>query len=171
MKRLREGLLGKGDNPKAEMPFLDHLEELRWRILWSLLALVICAVVGLVLVLYFDVVSLLVRPAVRLFGDDFRLLTLAPETQIIVLLQLALLVGLVLASPVIVYQTWAFFSPALEDHERRAMVPSLIMGLVLFLGGVALAYFIVLPRSLRFLAGLLIQYLEPSWTANYYPAS
>lgn len=168
MRRLREGLLARSDNPKAEMPFLDHLEELRWRILWSLLALIVGGVAGLVLVLYFDVPALLIKPAVDLFGDDFRLLTLSPEANFIILLQLSLLVGLILASPVVIYQLWAFFSPALEDREKRAIVPALLMGLVLFAAGVALAYFVVLELALRFLSGILIDYLEASWTANFY---
>lgn len=168
MRRLHDGLLARSDNPKAEMPFLDHLEELRWRILWSLLALIVGAVAGLILVLYFNVVELLRRPAVEIFGDDFQLIILSPEGNFIVLLQLALLVGLVLASPVVIYQAWCFFSPALEDRERKTIVPALLMGLVLFLAGVALAYFIVLPLALRFFVGILSEILVPSWTATDY---
>lgn len=168
MRRLREGLLAKGDNPKAEMPFLDHLEELRWRILWSLLALIVGLAAGLVLVLYFNVVELLRRPAVDIFGDDFQLSILSPEGNFFILLQLALLVGLILASPVIIYQTWCFFSPALEAREKRAIVPALLLGLVLFLAGVALAYFIVLPLALGFFVNILSDILVPSWTATHY---
>ncbi len=167
MKRLRDGLLARSDNPKAEMPFLDHLEELRWRILWSLLALIVGAVAGLILVVYFNVVELLRRPAVELFGDDFQLIVLSPEGNFIVLLQLALLVGLVLASPVVIYQAWCFFSPALEKSEKKAIIPALYMGLVLFLAGVALAYFI-LPFALKFFVGILSEILVPSWTATHY---
>ena len=168
MRRLRDGLLAKSGNPKAEMPFLDHLEELRWRILWSLLALIVGVVAGLILVLYFNVVELLRRPATEIFGESFQLIILSPEGNFIILLQLALLVGLVLASPVLIYQVWCFFSPALEKREKRAIVPALIMGLVLFLAGVALAYFIVLPLALRFFVGILSDILVPSWTATYY---
>ena len=123
MRRLREGLLARGDNPKAEMPFLDHLEELRWRILWTLLAVIACAVIGLFLVIYYDVVELLIRPANQLYGDDFELIYLAPEAPFFLLLRLALSVGLVLASPVVVYQAWCFFSPALEAREKRESFP------------------------------------------------
>lgn len=168
MRRLREGLLAQGDNPKAEMPFLDHLEELRWRILWSLLALVVGIAAGLIMVLYFNVVEILRRPAIDLFGDNFQLIVLAPEGSFFILLQLALMVGLVLASPVVIYQIWCFFSPALEDREKRAIIPALLMGLVLFIAGVALAYFIVLPLALRFFVGLLPDLLVPSYTATGY---
>ncbi len=168
MRRLRDGLLARSANPKAEMPFLDHLEELRWRILWSVLALVFGFVIGVVLVMYFRVFELLRRPALEIFGPDFQLQVLSPQGSFVWVLQLALLVGLVLASPVVVYQTWCFFSPALEDREKKAIVPALIMGLVLFAAGVVLAYFIVLPIALRFLSGLLSDILVPSYTANEY---
>ena len=168
MKRLRDGLLARGDNPKAEMPFLDHLEELRWRILWTLLAVIACAVIGLFLVIYYDVVELLIRPANQLYGDDFELIYLAPEAPFFLLLRLALSVGLVLASPVVVYQAWCFFSPALEAREKRAIVPAMLMGLVLFVAGVAMAYFIALPLTLRFFEGILSDILAPQLTATHY---
>ena len=63
---------------------------------------------------------------------------------------------------------WRFFGPALENHEKRALIPAFVMGLVLFLAGVALAYFVVLPLSLRFLAGILPDIFSPDWTATGY---
>ncbi len=168
MKRLYDGLLARGDNPRAEMPFLDHLEELRWRLLWSLLAVVIGALAGLFLVLYFDVAHLLLQPAREIFGPDFQLDTLSPQSSFFVLLQLTLVVGVVLASPLVFYQAWGFFSPALEPREKRALIPALVMGLVLFVLGVAMGYFVALPITLEFFIGLLADILEPAWTANYY---
>ncbi len=168
MRRLRDGILARGENPKAEMPFLDHLEELRWRILWTLLAVILCSVAGLLLVMYFDVVDLLIRPAVQLYGDDFELVYLSPEVPFFFLLRLALTVGLVLASPVVVYQAWCFFSPALETHEKRAIIPAMLMGLVLFVAGVAMAYFLALPLTLFFFEGILSDYLTPQLTATHY---
>ncbi len=168
MRRLREGLLARGNNPRAEMPFLDHLEELRWRILWSLLAVIVGALAGLFLVLYFDVAHLLMQPAREIFGPDFQLDTLAPQSSFFVLLQLTLVVGVVIASPLVLYQVWGFFSPALEKHEKRALVPALVLGLVLFVLGVAMGYFIALPITLEFFVGLLSDILQPAWTANFY---
>ena len=168
MRRLREGLLARSDNPKAEMPFLDHLEELRWRILWSVLALIVCSVAGLVMVIYFDVVELLISPAIRVLGEDFKLIYLAPEAPFFLLLQLALAAGLVMASPVVIYQAWCFFAPALEDHEKRTIFPALLMGLVLFVAGVAMAYFIALPLALRFFSGILTNILTPEIAATPY---
>jgi sec-independent protein translocase protein TatC len=66
-------------------------------------------------------------------------------------MKLGLIVGLVLASPVVVYQMWGFFSPALERRERRVIVPSMTLGVFLFAAGVAFAYFGALPITVRML--------------------
>lgn len=168
MRRLRDGLLAKSANPKAEMPFLDHLEELRRRILWSLLAAALGSVAAFAIVHYFNVVGLLMTPGREIFGDDWRPIYLAPTGGFLLYVQVSLTLGLLFASPVIVYHVWGFFSPALEGHEKRAIIPALYMGLVLFLAGVALAYFIGLPISLRFLVGFQLESVTPSYTATGY---
>ena len=168
MKRLQEGLLARGENPKAEMPFLDHLEELRWRILWSLLAVIVGLGVGLAVVHYYNVIGLLIEPGREIFGEEWRLMYLAPGGGFFLYLQVSLTVGVLLAFPVIAYQGWSFFAPALEKHEKRAIIPSLYMGLFLFLAGVALAYFVALPITLRFLVGFQVESLTPNYTATGY---
>lgn len=169
-KLLESGLPGRtAENPRAEMPFLDHLEELRWRVLWSLLAVVVCAVAGLLAVQYLDVLTLLNRPYHEVFGEDQMLIYLAPADSFFIYLKVSLTIGIVLASPIVVYQVWAFLSPALEKHEKRAVVPALYMGLVLFAAGVTMAYF-VLPRVLGFLSGFMSDFMEASYTASGYIA-
>jgi sec-independent protein translocase protein TatC len=140
-------------NPKGEMPFLDHLEELRWRIFWSLLAITIGAVVAFAIVYYFNVLELLIAPVRRARNDpSFQLIYLSPADPFMIKLKLALVMGVILAFPVVVYQVWSFLSPALEKQEKRAIVPALYMGLVLFVGGVAMGYFLALPGMLEFFA-------------------
>lgn len=155
-------------NPKAEMPFLDHLEELRWRLLWSLLAVAVGFGAGLAVVHYLDVLRFLMSPVQALLGEDQRLIYLAPTDAFFVFLKVSLTLGILLASPVVVYHVWSFLSPALEKHEKRAIVPALYLGLVLFAAGVAMAYFVALPITLRFLMGFLTEILEPSWTGPAY---
>lgn len=168
MDRLRDGLLArKARNPKAEMPFLDHLEELRWRILRSLIAIIIGFAVGVVVVTSLDITNLLLEPGRAVFGEDWTPQVLAPTDTFFILLKVSITIGLILASPTIIYQVWAFLAPALERHERRAIVPALYMGLVLFIAGVVLAYF-VLPISLLFLTGLLSNLVEHNWTFGLY---
>ena len=137
---------------RGEMPFLDHLKELRWRILWSLLAIVVGTVVGFLLIRYFDVLELLIKPIRAAIPDnpDFRLIYLSPADPFFITLKLSVVVGVILAFPIIVYQVWSFLAPALEDHEKRAIIPALYLGLMLFCAGVALAYFVALPVSIVF---------------------
>ena len=149
------------------MPFLDHLEELRWRLIWSLLALTIAFVVGFVLVERLDVMGLLMRPiAPRLAGG--KLFFTSPIEPFMITLKLAFFVGLVLASPVIVWQLWRFLSPALYEKERRVVLPVSLAAVALFLAGVAMAYFLILPTAIRVLFGFQSQSLQPIVTAKEY---
>jgi sec-independent protein translocase protein TatC len=143
------------------MPFLDHLEELRWRILWSLLAVVLGAVVGFVVVHYFGVMELLIVPMREAYDDpNFELIYLSPADPFFITLKLAVVVGVILAFPIIVYQIWGFLAPALEKHEKRVIVPALYMGLLLFSAGVALAYFVALPLTMTFFQNFQAEFLR-----------
>jgi sec-independent protein translocase protein TatC len=153
--------------PSGEMPFFDHLEELRWRILWSLLALIVASVIGFVLVDQLRVMELLIRP-IEPFLDGEKLKFLSPMDPFFVTIKLAIVTGFVLSSPIIVYQVWAFLAPALLPSEKRVIVPALYMGLVLFLAGVALAYQFVLPVTLRFTMGFQTGFLEQSIVVGPY---
>jgi sec-independent protein translocase protein TatC len=154
-------------NPSGEMPFLDHLEELRWRILWCLVALGVATIIGFVVVVHFEVFEILVRP-IRPYLVGERLVYFNPATPFFFTLKLSLLVGIILGFPIVVYQVWAFFSPALKKEEKKVVVPSLYFGLVLFCAGVAMAYFWVLPLALRFLAGFQQAFLEPAIEVGEY---
>lgn len=169
---MSESRPGRGFGPlfksvAEEMPFLDHLEELRWRVLWSVVAIVIASIVGFLLLTHYDVLGLLIAP-IEPFLSGARLKYLSPTDPFFITLKLSLIVGLLLASPVVIYQIWSFFSPALMPSERRAIVPSLYLGLVLFAGGVAMAYFIVLPVTLRFTMGFQTESLEPAIVIGEY---
>jgi sec-independent protein translocase protein TatC len=138
-------------NPRGEMPFLDHLEELRWRILWSLLAAIAGTAVGLFVVFKLPVLEILVAPVREARGEaDLRLVYLSPADPFFITLKLGIYIGLILALPIVAYQIWAFLSPALEKREKRAVVPALYLGLLLFAAGVSLAYFAALPVTLQF---------------------
>jgi sec-independent protein translocase protein TatC len=151
----------------GEMPFLDHLEELRWRILWSLLAVVVFTIIGFFLVTRFDVLGLLVAPIAPFLGDS-KLKYLSPTEPFFITLKLALTVGLLFSSPIIIFQIWAFLSPALLPSEKRAIVPSLYFGLVLFMAGVAMAYYIALPVTLQFTMGFQTESLEQAIVISEY---
>jgi sec-independent protein translocase protein TatC len=170
------------DTSKGEMPFLDHLEELRWRILWSLAAIVVGAAIGMYAVIHFDVVEILKAPLYDAFDSIARehpelapqlvnrkLVFLSLTDAFFFTMKLGVIIGLLLASPVVVYQMWGFFAPALEPHERRVIVPSMTLGLVLFAAGVAFSYFVALPLTVRFLLGFSIDSgFDPNLTVSSY---
>ena len=157
----------KADGRAGEMPFLDHLEELRWRLIWSLAAVMLSAIVGFVLVTHFDVLGILVAP-IKPFLHGTKLKYLSPTEPFFITLKLAVSVGLVLASPIVIYQVWAFLAPALLPGERRIIVPALYMGLVLFALGVVMAYKIVLPMTLSFTMGFQTESLEQNIVIGEY---
>jgi Tat protein translocase TatC len=134
----------------GEMPFLDHLEELRNRILRSLLAVVGCFAFGLWMVDRFHLVSLLKQPIAQYLPGG-RLTVLSPTEPLMIVLKLGLIVGLVLASPILLWQLWAFLSPALYEREKKTLVPALFIGLLLFIGGGTLAFVFIVPQALRVL--------------------
>lgn len=151
----------------GEMPFLDHLEELRWRIIYALIAVVICTGIGFLLVTHFDVLGILIAP-VKPFLHGSKLKYLAPTDPFFITLKLAIAVGLVMASPIVIYQVWAFLSPALLPAERKVIVPALYMGLVLFAVGVLMAYKVMLPMTFSFTMGFQTESLEQSLVIDSY---
>ncbi|HEX9894709.1 MAG TPA: twin-arginine translocase subunit TatC, partial [Gemmatimonadales bacterium] len=134
----------------GEMPFLDHLEELRLRILRSLGALVVTFGIGFWLVQRFQMVQFLKAP-IAPYLPDGRLTVLSPTDAVIITFKLAFIFALVLSSPVIIWQVWAFLAPALYERERKALVPALFAGLALFLAGAAFSWAFVVPKALEVL--------------------
>jgi sec-independent protein translocase protein TatC len=151
----------------SEMPFLDHLEELRWRILWSLVALLVGTAIGFFLVQQYNVLELLKEP-IAPYLPDGKLIIIRPADAFLITLKLAIVIGAVLASPIIFAQVWRFLSPALYKHEKRYIVPALMAGLGLFLAGVLMAYVLVLPAVFRILYGFQFGFLEWMITADAY---
>ena len=135
------------------MPFLDHLEELRTRILRILLAVVVGFGLGLLLVNQLHLIEVLKGP-IAPFLPDGKLTVLSPTEPVMIVLKLGFITGLVLASPVILWQLWAFLSPALYEREKKAIVPSLFAGLVLFLTGAVLSFLLVVPKAISVLLSI-----------------
>jgi sec-independent protein translocase protein TatC len=133
-------------NPPADevgvMPLVEHLSELRSRIVRCLLAVAAGSVVGF----YFStpIISALAGPA------GGKLQNLAPGDAFFIVVRVAVVVGIVLAMPVLLYQIWAFVAPGLTPQERRTIRPWIPLALLFFALGVGVAY-IVLPFAMAFL--------------------
>jgi sec-independent protein translocase protein TatC len=149
------------------MPFFDHLEELRSRIIRALVVFVVGSMFGFWLVTHYDALSLLIHPIQPYLGDT-KLKYLSPTEPFFLSMKLAFVVGFLLAFPVIVHQIWAFVAPGLLPRERRSIIPAFYLGLVLFVLGMALAYFAALPVTLEFMMGLQSESLEQSITIGEY---
>ncbi len=151
----------------SDMPFLDHLEELRKRLLKVVVAVGICVAIGFLLVIKFDFIGLLERPILPyLMGR--KLIFTHPGDSFSIVMQVSLGVGFALAAPVLLYQLWAFLSPALYKHEKKVVIPLLFAATCLFMMGASLAYFFVLPFALKFLMEFQTAALEPMITARDY---
>lgn len=136
---------------ESRLTMLQHLSELRWRLVKSAAALVIGAILGWFFV---DVVTeFLTGPHAEAFpGQD--LTGFRPAEGFSVAIRMSFFIGFLLASPVVFYQTWAFISPGLTKRERRWTIPVVSSLVILFAGGVGFAY-ITLPRALIFLRDVL----------------
>ena len=126
------------------MTLVDHLDELRKRLFRVILAVVAGGVIGLLL--RDDRPQLPARPAAR----TGRPQTLGPGDAFAIQLRISLVIGVILAMPVILYQVWAFIAPGLTPSERKTVRPWVPLALVFFALGVAVAY-LVLPYALQFL--------------------
>lgn len=153
----------------TEMPFLDHLEELRHRLFWIVGAVILGIVLSFTVLSsgMFDVVELLARP-IEPYLRGRQLVFTHPGTSFSIVLSASLILGILFATPVIGYQLWGFFAPALHPHEKRIIVPVLIGMIFLFLCGVALCYFIVMPFTLKFFMGFESASLTPMIEAKQY---
>jgi sec-independent protein translocase protein TatC len=138
--------------PQGEMPFLDHLEELRWRILKIVIALVIGVGISFTILFSgsFDIITVLARPIAPYIPGGTLMVT-GPSDSFNIIMQASIGLGIVMASPVIAWQIWGFLSPAMYKHEKKTVIPVLIGAAILFLAGMALAFYLVVPTSLRFL--------------------
>jgi sec-independent protein translocase protein TatC len=143
---------GAEANGEAKMSFFDHLSELRKRIINSLIAIGLGVVVGFLFAE--KVIGFLVRPMVRALQDAHlgdKLVYTSPTGFVTVLIHGSFYLGFVIASPFVLYQLWLFIAPGLYRHERKAVLTFVVSASLLFLAGIAFAYWIMLPYVLRFL--------------------
>jgi sec-independent protein translocase protein TatC len=149
---------------EKEMSFLDHLEELRGSILKSLYSLVVGTAISFIFVDFF-VDKVLLMPA-RL--SHFKLQNLRPFGQLMMYFQVALVGGMILSLPMIIYQIWKFIAPALHSHEKRYVKSVVFFTTFCFLCGIAFGYFIMLPLTLKFAAGFGSLAIENNFALDEY---
>ena len=146
-----------------EATLVEHLGELRTRLLISLVAVFLPAVLLFVL-LRQQLIDVLVEP----LPEDKSLVTLGVTEPFFTSLKVCFFAGLAIALPIVLYQLWAFLAPALEEHMQRTVALASLIGAGLFAAGVAFAYFVVLPKALTFLTNFNDELFDVQIRASYY---
>ncbi len=126
----------EGEEPG--MSLIEHLEELRWRIFKTLIAIAVGSIVAFI---FRDYIVTFLRQPLPL--NHNRLYLTGITESFTVYLTVAIAAGFVVALPVILYQTWAFISPGLYEKEKKYAVPFIFIGIILFLMGITLGYFVL----------------------------
>ena len=147
--------MSKDDIEDSTAPLIEHLAELRTRILWSLAAflvgMVICFSFGSMLL---DFLLLPIEKTMRNLGNTNPVMQYtAPQEYFFTLIRISMVGGLGLSFPVIAYQMWRFVAPGLYRTEKQAFLPFLVASPVLFLIGASFAHFVVVPLAMQFFLG------------------
>lgn len=152
----------------SAMSFLEHLEELRKRIIWSIIAVAVAF--GICFQYADKIYGYMQQPIMEALRNnhlDQKLVYLNPTEPFNMYLKIGLIAALFLASPFVLYQVWAFVAPGLYRHEKRYVLPFMIFSVGLFLGGGFFGYKIVYPAALDFLIGYGKQF-QPMITIGEY---
>ena len=142
------------DIDDSSAPLIEHLAELRTRIIWSLVAFIVAMVLSYTI--WNPIYNFLTRPicfALEARGQECGLILLKLQEGFFVAIRISLLGGFVLAFPIIAYQMWRFVAPGLYRNEKQAFLPFLVASPVMFFLGAAFAYYIILPMAYDFFLG------------------
>ena len=142
-----------------KLPFTSHLEELRRR----LITVFIAVGVGFVLSFGFKerLFTILVQPLIKVMKEGETLIYTGLPEAFFTYLKVAFLSGLIVASPIILYQFWMFVAPGLYKNERRMMMPIVLLSSFFFVGGALFGYFIVFPWGFKFFLGFATDTIRP----------
>ena len=142
------------DIDDSSAPLIEHLAELRTRLIWSALAFVVAMVICYGI--WNPVYNFLTRPICQALegrGQECGLILLKLQEGFFVAIQISFFGGFILAFPVIAYQLWRFVAPGLYRSEKQAFLPFLIASPVMFFIGAAFAYYVILPMAYDFFLG------------------
>ena len=161
----------KSKKKQGEMSFLEHLEELRWHLIRSVLAIMIMAVVAFILK-DFIFNTIIFKPktpdfwtnkmfallgdfigseAIKINKQDLQLISIKMAGQFLTHIWTALVAGFIIASPIVFFEFWRFIKPALYDTEKKHATGAVFFTTVLFMLGVLFGYYLIVPLSIHFL--------------------
>ncbi|RYI27381.1 MAG: twin-arginine translocase subunit TatC, partial [Acetobacteraceae bacterium] len=148
-------MTAKDNIDDSSAPLVEHLTELRNRLIWSVMAF-LCGMV-LCFIVAEPILDFMLRPieeAMRALGNPNPVMQYtAPQEYFFTLMHIAMVGGLMVSFPIIAYQLWRFVAPGLYRSEKQAFLPFLIASPVLFIVGGAFAHFVVTPMAMKFFLG------------------
>lgn len=148
-----------GDKDDGSMSILAHLEELRWRLIRSIIAVIVCS--GICYYFIEDIMAFISQPVGKLYY-------LQPSEAFFTYLKVSICCGFILALPIVFYQLWCFVLPALTIKERYIAAVIVPSSVILFLSGLAFSFFLVMPAALKFFGGFGSESLLPMFSVARY---
>jgi sec-independent protein translocase protein TatC len=139
------------------MSFLEHLDELRKRIIWAVSAVGVGVLISFAYI--GTIFEFIMRPMQRMLPPGQTLIYTDPSEAFMLQIKIALIAGLIVASPMVFAQVWLFIAPGLYQHEKKLAIPFVVMSTVLFVSGAAFSHYAVFPLVWRFFASFTTDYL------------
>jgi sec-independent protein translocase protein TatC len=144
---------------EQKLPLTSHLQELRKRLILSFIAVgagfVICYTFSQPL---FDILS---KPLLKIMPEGSSLIFTSVAEAFFTYMKVAFIAGIILASPFVLYQVWAFVAPGLYRHEKKYVIPFVAAGTLFFVLGILFAYFVAIPVGFKFLLGYATDFIKP----------
>ena len=150
---------------QLEMGFLEHLEELRWRLVRSLFAILIGSLLSYSYI--DDILEILLYPS-TMTKNPIVIQSLQVQSMFLIKWFISFASGFILALPYLVYQTWKFIAPGLKINEKRFALPFVFFASISFISGILFGYFILVPFSLEFFSGVASGHVQNNFSIQYY---
>lgn len=149
---------GDEDGAGGKMSFLDHLDELRRRLIWAIVA--IGAGFGIALFFIDRIFGFIMRPLAATLPKGAKMIYTEPTEAFMLRLKVAALAAVVFAAPAVMLQLWLFIAPGLYRREKRMALPFVISSSLLFVAGAAFNHYVVFPTAFRFFGSFGTEYME-----------
>lgn len=146
------------DDSGSKMSFLEHLDELRKRLIYIVYSLIAGCVIAFIFIK--KIFDFIMRPMQQVLPGDGYLQFTSGSEPFMLWIKIGFLAGIFIASPLILWQVWKFIAPGLYSHEKKFAIPFVLMSTVFFVAGGLFAHFIAFPVTWRFFAGFATDYMR-----------
>lgn len=146
---------------KGQLTLVGHLSELRKRII------IICILITLGTIISYRYIDTIIKYMVRPAGN-LEFIYLSPPELFVAYIKIAIVVGMIISSPITLIQVWLFIKPGLKINERKHLLLALYLGIAFFLAGAVFAYFTIIPITIEFFTQVSVQQIVPLFSFNSY---